>query len=150
MSAQTELKTFLWFNGNLEDALDFYAKTLDDVVIHNQNRQGPGGPLFTAEFSIAGHEMIALNWADGPVFNDSISLALSCDGQAETDRLWDALTAEGEAGQCGWLKEKFGLSWQVIPRQMGLHLGNPDPAKAAYAMAAMGKMTKIVIADLYE
>jgi len=84
----------------------------------------------------------------GPAFNDAISLSLSVDGQAEVDRLWDALTSDGGTpGQCGWLKDKFGVSWQVTPIQMGAYLGNPDSAKREYAMAALRRMTKIVIED---
>ena len=108
------------------------------------------GTLFTADFSIFGHEFIGMNWAGGPEFNDSISLSLNVDGQDEVDRLWDAFTAKGKAGQCGWLKDEWGLSWQVSPIQMREHLENPDRAKAEYANNALRKMTKIVIRDLYE
>lgn len=96
-----------------------------------------------------GHEFIGLNWPGGPEFNDSISLSLNVDGQDEVDRLWDAFTERGEAGQCGWLKDQWGLSWQVSPIQMRDYLSDPDPAKAAYAMNAMRQMGKIVIRDLY-
>lgn len=143
------LRTFLWFNGRLGEALEFYKETFADVVIFDQDFT-PEGVLFTADFSIHGHEFIGLNWAGGPEFNEAISLSLSCDGQAETDRLWAAITAEGEPGNCGWCKDKFGVSWQVTPIQMRDHLRNPDPQKAAYAMAALRDMGKIVIADLYE
>jgi predicted 3-demethylubiquinone-9 3-methyltransferase (glyoxalase superfamily) len=78
-----------------------------------------------------------------------ISLSIECDGQEETDRLWNAITKEGKAGQCGWCVDKFGVSWQVSSKQMREHLGNPDPVKADYAMQAMRKMGKIVIRDLY-
>lgn len=148
----TKLKTFLWFGGQLEEALNFYQSLFgrDNLIIHELNRPAPDQPLFTADFSIFGHEFIGLNWAGGPEFNDSISLSLNVDGQAEVDRLWDALTERGEAGRCGWLKDEWGLSWQVLPIQMRDHLGDPDPAKAAYAMNAMRQMGKIVIRDLYE
>ena len=148
----TKLKTFLWFNGGLDQALAFYAKTLgpENVIIHDEHRMGPGEPLFTADFSILGHDFIGMNWQGGPEFNDSISLSLNVDGQDEVDRLWAAFTERGKAGQCGWLKDEWGLSWQVSPIQMRQHLGNPDPAKAAYAMTAMRAMGKIVIRELYE
>ena len=148
----TKLKTFLWFGGQLEEALNFYRDLFgaENLVIHELNRPAPGEPLFTADFSIFGHEFIGLNWAGGPEFNDSISLSLNVDGQDEVDRLWNAFTERGQAGQCGWLKDEWGLSWQVSPIQMRDHLGNPDPAKAAYAMNAMRQMGKIVIRDLYQ
>jgi predicted 3-demethylubiquinone-9 3-methyltransferase (glyoxalase superfamily) len=148
----TKLKTFLWFNGGLDEALAFYARVLgeENLVVLSENRMGAGQPLFTAEFNIFGQEFIGMNWQGGPEFNDSISLSLNVDGQDEVDRLWTAFTERGEAGRCGWLKDEWGLSWQVTPIQMGHHLSNPDPAKAAYAMSAMRAMGKIIIRDLYE
>jgi len=150
MTTTSTLKTFLWFNQTLEEALTFYQETFKDVVIHSSGRPEPGGKLMTADFSIFGHEFIGMGWPGGPEFNDSISLSISCDGQDETDRLWDAITKEGSAGQCGWCKDKFGVSWQVSPIQMRDHLQNPDPAKSAYAWNAMRGMSKIVISELHE
>ena len=146
MTATPILRTFLWIPEKLDEALAFYRETFG-VVIHSENRLGPEGTLFTADFSIYGHEFIGLNWAGGPAFNDAISLSLSVDGQEEVDRLWSAITAEGKEGQCGWCTDKWGVSWQVTPIQMRDYLGNPDPEKAAYANAALRQMTKIVIAD---
>jgi predicted 3-demethylubiquinone-9 3-methyltransferase (glyoxalase superfamily) len=143
------LRTFLWFNGRLGEALDFYESTFPDVVIHSREFTSEG-VLFTSDFSIYGHDFIGLNWPGGPEFNEAISLSISCDGQEETDRLWDALTKNGKPGNCGWCTDPFGVTWQVTPRQLRDHLGNPDPEKAAYAMAALRDMGKIVIADLYE
>jgi len=109
---------------------------------------GPGGPLFTAEFSIFGHEFVGMSVAGGPTFTDAISLSLSIDGQAEVDRIWDALIADGgEPGRCGWCKDRFGVSWQVTPIQMGQYLGSPDSAVREYAQQALMRMTKIVITD---
>ena len=144
------LKTFLWFNNNLEEALNFYKATFRDVVIHDSGRPETDGKLMTASFSIYGHELVGMGWPGGPEFNNSISLAISCDGQAETDRLWDAITKDGVEGQCGWCVDPFGVSWQISPKQMQEHLGNSDPDKASYAWAAMRGMKKIVIADLYQ
>ena len=143
------LRTFLWFPGDLDGALAFYKETFGDVVIHGENRMGDGAPLFTAEFSIYGHEFIGMAVPGGPTFNDAISLFISCEGQEEVDRIWDAITKEGKAGQCGWCVDKFGVSWQIIPKEMGEALGNSDQAKASFARAAMRKMGKIVIRDLY-
>lgn len=148
MSHSTQLRTFLWFGGRLEEALHFYQQIFRAVNIHSENRDASGN-LFTADFAIYGHEFIGLNWPGGPMFNEAISLSLSCDGQEETDRLWDALTADGVPGQCGWCTDKFGVSWQVTPIQMRDHLENPDPEKAAFAMSALRGMSKIVIRDLY-
>ena len=91
-----------------------------------------------------------MGWPGGPKFNDSISLSLNVDGQAEVDRLWDAITHDGEAGQCGWCKDKFGLSWQVSPIQMRDWLENADPAISSYAWQALRGMTKIVIDGLHK
>ncbi len=150
MARDSVLKTFLWFPSGLEEALEFYKDTFQNVQIHSLNRTSPDGPLFTAEFSIYGHELIGMNSESKFAFNESISLSIQCDGQEEVDRLWDAITKEGTAGKCGWCKDKYGLSWQVTPFQMLDHLGNPDPKKAEFAWTALLGMTKIVIANLYE
>lgn len=150
MTKPTVLRTFLWFDGDLEEALEFYAATFTDFVLHSSGRPEANGKLMTADFAIHGHEFIGMGWPGGPKFNDAISLSLNVDGQDEVDRLWDAITKDGEAGQCGWCKDPFGVSWQVTPIQMREHTGNPDPSKAAYAWAALRKMTKIVIADFVE
>jgi predicted 3-demethylubiquinone-9 3-methyltransferase (glyoxalase superfamily) len=150
MTKPTTLKTFLWFDGNLGEALEFYAATFTDFKLHSSGRPEADGKLMTAEFAIHGHEFIGMGWPGGPQFTDAISLALSVDGQAEVDRLWDAITKDGQEGQCGWCKDPFGVSWQVTPIQMGEHTGNPDPAKSAYAWAALRRMKKIVIQDFIE
>ena len=145
----TSLKTFLWFGGGLDDALSFYEATFGDVAIHDRQYL-PSGELFTADFSIYGHEFIGLNWAGGPEFNDSISLSLNVDGQAEVDRLWDAITAEGSEGQCGWCHDKWGVTWQVSPIQMREWLTHADADVRDYANRALASMTKIVIDDLHQ
>ena len=128
----------------MQEALDFYVNELG-AQIHGQNR--PDGKLFTADFSIGGQNFIGMNWPGGPEFNDSISLSLNVDGQEEVDRFWNAITREGEEGQCGWCKDKWGVTWQVSPIQMRDYLENPDREVAAYANSALMKMKKIVIAD---
>jgi len=144
---KTSLKTFLWFSGGLEEALDFYTATLGDVVIHAKNRMGD--VLFTADFSIFGHDLIGMNWAGGDKFKDSISLSLNVDGQEEVDRLWNAITAEGREGQCGWCYDKWGLTWQVSPIQMRHWPENPDQDTREYANNALRGMKKIVIDELH-
>lgn len=144
MTTSPVLKTFLWFNGQMDEALDFYKEHMG-AVVRSENR--PNGQLFTADFTIYGHEFIGMNWPGGPQFNDAISLSLNVDGQAEVDRLWNAITAEGKPGQCGWCHDKWGVTWQVSPIQMRDYLENPDPEVASYANEALRKMTKIVIED---
>ena len=150
MTEPTKLKTFLWFPGNMDDALAFYESVFTDFVIHSENRPDPTKPRFTADFSIYGHEFIGMNWPGGDSFNNSISLSLNVDGQEEVDRLWDVITAKGKPGQCGWCTDEFGLTWQVSPIQMREHLENSDKQKAEYANQALMKMTKIIIRDLYQ
>ena len=149
MPKQPQLKTFLWFPGNMDEALAFYVEHMG-ATIHGDHVLEPGAKRFTADFSIYGHEFIGLNWPGGPEFNDSISLSLNVDGQDEVDRLWAAITAKGKEGRCGWCTDEFGVTWQVSPIQMREHLENPDRAKAEYANQALRRMTKIVISELYE
>jgi len=150
MTQQASLKTFLWFQSDLEEALTFYKETFKDVVVREENRMGEGAPLFTADFSIYGHEFIGMCIEGGPEFNTAISLSIQCDGQEETDRVWAAITALGEPGLCGWCKDQWGVSWQVTPYQMGQYLGNPDPAKAQKNMELMRSMGKIQLSDFVE
>lgn len=146
MTKPSQLKTFLWFQSGLDEALSFYQATFGDVVVHSRT-PSPDGKLFTADFTIFGHEFIGMCVEGGPVFNDSISLSINCDGQDEVDRLWDSITAEGKAGQCGWCVDKWGVSWQVSPFQMRDYLGDPDPVRQQYAWKALRGMTKIQLSD---
>ena len=150
MTKPTTLKTFIWFPGNMDAALEFYAETFTEFVIHSDFNPKPGESRFTADFSICGHNFIGMNWPGGDPFNNANSLSLNVDGQAEVDRLWNTITAKGKPGQCGWCTDEFGLTWQVSPIQMREHLENPDREKAAFANQALMKMTKIIIDDLYE
>ncbi|MFM6963233.1 MAG: VOC family protein [Micrococcales bacterium] len=143
----TQLRTFLWFNKDLENALEFYQNTFGDVQIRNKTIAN--GELFVAEFSIYGYDLIAMNVQGGPQFNDSISLSLHVENQEEVDRLWAAITTEGEEGRCGWCKDKWGLSWQITPQEMHKWLANPDPEIRNYANKALMGMNKIVLDDLH-
>jgi predicted 3-demethylubiquinone-9 3-methyltransferase (glyoxalase superfamily) len=149
MTKPASLKTFLWFQSDLEAALNFYKETFKDVEIFEENRMGEGAPLFTADFSIYGHQFIGMSIEGGPVFNTAISLSIQCDGQEETDRLWAAITAEGKAGQCGWCTDKWGVSWQITPEQMRDYLGNPDPEKAQRNWQALRSMGKIELSEFF-
>lgn len=146
MTKSPQLKTFLWFPGNMDDALAFYQEHMG-AVIHGDHTLEPGAKRFTADFTIYGHDFIGLNWPGGPEFNDAISLSLNVDGQEEVDRLWNAITKDGSEGQCGWCKDAWGVSWQVSPIQMRDYLENEDPEVAEYAMTALRAMGKIVLAD---
>ena len=145
MSRPSTLKTFLWYGDDMEAALNFYSATFTDVEIREKNYMGE--KLFTADFSIFGHEFIGMCTEHGDKFNNSISLAVQVDGQEEVDRLWAAIGAEGEPGQCGWIKDKWGLQWQITPFQMGDYLGNPDPEKAQANWGKLMQMTKIQLSD---
>jgi predicted 3-demethylubiquinone-9 3-methyltransferase (glyoxalase superfamily) len=147
----------LWFDGNAEEAADFYVSLLPDSRIDNvwrspaDNPSTPAGAVLLVDFTVGGQHFTAINGGPQFLFNESISFVIDCEDQAEVDRLWDALTAGGGSpGQCGWLKDRFGLSWQVIPRQLGEMLGDPDPERARRAMEAMLKMTRIDIAAVRE
>lgn len=138
----TTITPFLWFNGNLTDALSFYAAVFKDARIVSQN------PM-TAEFELAGQRFIGLNGGPKYTFNEAVSFFISVKTQEEVDHYWQALTADGGAeSMCGWLKDKFGVSWQVIPEALPRLMGDPDRAKAQRVMDAILKMKKIVIADL--
>ncbi|MEZ5143652.1 MAG: VOC family protein [Acidimicrobiales bacterium] len=139
---------FLWFDDDLEEAIELYASVFDDVVVHDVSRN-PDGSAFIAEVEIAGQRLKLLNGGPAFRFNEAFSLFVECDGQAEVDRCWDALTADGgEESQCGWLKDRFGLSWQIVPRQFGELMAAGDAEQAARVMAAMRTMTRFDVAAL--
>jgi predicted 3-demethylubiquinone-9 3-methyltransferase (glyoxalase superfamily) len=149
-----KITPFLWFDNNAEEAIQFYLAIFKDAKVITEARYPEGAPvpagtLMSATFQLEGQPFMALNAGPQFKFNEAISLFVDCQTQAEVDDLWGKLTADGgEEGQCGWLKDKFGLSWQIIPRALGEYLGNPDPAKAGRAMQAMLQMKKIDIAAL--
>jgi len=138
----------LWFNNQAEEAAQLYTNIFKDSKILNKT-SGPDGGVFTVEFEILGSKYTALN--GGPMFSftEAFSIVVLCQDQSEVDKFWDALTSNGgSAGRCGWLKDKFGLSWQIIPKQLGECLGNPDPEKSAAAMKAMMGMSKLIVSEL--
>jgi predicted 3-demethylubiquinone-9 3-methyltransferase (glyoxalase superfamily) len=148
MDKLTKMQTFLWFREGLEDALEFYRSTFD-VVVNGVNRTSDGR-LFTADFRIYEHDFIGMCWDGGPAFNSAISLMIQCEDQEEVDRLWEAITAEGEEIGCGWCRDQWGVVWQVVPKDMRRYLEDPDPAKREFADRALRGMKKIVLRDLYE
>lgn len=150
----SKITPFLWFHAEAEEAANFYVSLFPDSSLGRITRFGPGGPgpegsVITAEFTIGGQPFIALNGGPPANFTDAVSFSIDCQDQAEVDHYWNALTANGgKESQCGWLKDRFGVSWQVVPRVLSQYLNEPDPATAKRVMGAMLKMHRIVIADL--
>ncbi|MEV0616366.1 VOC family protein [Nonomuraea sp. NPDC050404] len=143
-----KITTFLWFDDRAEEAAGFYTSLFADSRIIDVQRQGEGGAVMTVEFELAGQRLVAFN--GGPQFklNEATSLYVSCESQEEVDELWAKLTEGGEESQCGWLKDRYGLSWQIIPTELPELLSHPDPATAQQAAKAMLTMQKIDIAEL--
>ena len=147
----------LWFDGQAEEAAKFYTELFPGSHIDSIDRSpadtpsGPEGSILTVTFTLFGRTYMALNGGPEFKFNEAISLQIECEDQAEVDRYWSALIADGgEASVCGWLKDRFGLSWQVTPRVLLEMTTSPDRAAAKRAMEAMLEMTKIDIATLEE
>jgi len=146
----------LWFEKDAEEAARFYTSLLPDSQIHAVSRSaadtpsGPAGSVVTVDLAIAGQRFLLLQGGpQGFHFDESVSFVIETDDQAETDRLWDALTANGgEPGPCGWLKDRYGLSWQITPKRLNELASDPDPDRARRAVEAMLKMGKIDIAEL--
>ena len=145
----------LWFDGKAEEAAEFYTSLLPDSRVDRvwrspaETPSGPAGMVLTVDFSLNGQQFQGLNGGPDFHFNEAVSFVIECEDQAEVDRLWDALTANGgEPGPCGWLKDRFGLSWQIVPRQLNKLVADPDPERARRAMEAMLKMGKIDVAEL--
>ena len=150
---QKKITTFLTFDGRAGEAVDFYTSIFPESRVTSERRYGKAGPgpegeLMTATFELAGQEFMALNGGPSFSFAQGISLFVDCETQEEVDELWNRLSDGGEPGPCGWLTDRFGVSWQVIPRALGELLSDPDPARAQRAMEAMLQMEKIEIEGL--
>jgi predicted 3-demethylubiquinone-9 3-methyltransferase (glyoxalase superfamily) len=143
-----KITTFLTYNDQLEEAVRHYTSIFKNSRIVNMRRAGENGPVFTATFELEGQRFMALNGGPSFKFAEGISLFVSCETQAEVDELWAKLSAGGAPGQCGWLTDRFGVSWQIIPTALGTLLGDKDAAKAQRVMQAMLQMNKIDIAGL--
>ena len=143
-----KITPFLWFDTQAEEAMNFYCSIFKNSKVNNISR-GPDGKAFIVSFELEGQEFMALNAGPEFKFNESISLYVDCEDQAEVDYFWNALTTDGgEESMCGWLKDKYGLSWQIVPKQLGELMGDPDPEKSNRVRDAMLKMHKILVADL--
>ena len=147
---------FLWVDNRAEEAANVYASIFPDAKVHRVVRapadypRGAKGKVLTVDFELLGQRFTGLNGGPEFTFTEAVSFLVSCDTQEEVNRYWDALSADGQPGPCGWLKDRFGLSWQVAPRLLFKLLSDPDPRKSAAVMQAMMKMSKIEIASLQQ
>jgi predicted 3-demethylubiquinone-9 3-methyltransferase (glyoxalase superfamily) len=143
-----KITPFLWFDHQAEEAAQFYVSLFKDSEILEINRYGKAGPapegaVLTVKFKLEGQEFIALNGGPQFQFSEAVSFYVDCETQAEVDWLWERLTAQGEESMCGWLKDKYGLSWQIIPAGLMELLSNPEAEKSRRATEAMFQMKKI-------
>ena len=148
-----KITPFLWFDHQAEEAMNFYTSIFKNSKIGNVTRYGEAGPgpegsVMTATFELEGQEFMVLNGGPQYKFTEAVSFFVNCNSQEEVDTLWEKLSEGGEEGPCGWLKDKFGLSWQIIPTALGQMLNDPEPEKAQRVMQAMLKMKKIEIQTL--
>ena len=153
MPVKQKITTFLWFDDQAEEAAKHYTSIFEGSRIVSVARYGDAGPgpkgsAMTVNFELEGQEFIALNGGPQFRFTEAISLLVNCETQQEVDELWSRLSAGGAESQCGWLKDKYGLSWQIIPTALFRLLRDPDPAKAKRVMEAMLQMSKIDVARL--
>ncbi len=155
MEKVQKINPFLWFNNQAEEAAKFYVSIFKNsgvkkIVHYGKAGPGPDGSVMTVAFELEGQEFTALN--GGPVykFTEAISFVVNCNSQEEVDYYWDKLTEDGEEGVCGWLKDKYGLSWQIVPTVMIEMMSDPDPEKAKRVTEAMLQMVKIDIKTLKE
>jgi len=148
-----KITPWLWFDNEAEEAATFYTSIFQNSRILDVQRYGKAGPkpegtVMTVTFELDGQELVGLNAGPEFTFTEAISLMVSCKDQAEVDYFWDKLTDGGEESQCGWLKDRYGLSWQIVPTRLSELLGDPDPERSSRAMAAMMQMRKIDVAAL--
>jgi predicted 3-demethylubiquinone-9 3-methyltransferase (glyoxalase superfamily) len=151
--AMQKITPFLWFDTEGEEAARFYTSVFPKSRIVDVSRYGSAGPrpegmVMTVSFELDGQQFVALNGGPDFTFNEAISFEVSCDTQEEVDRYWTTLSDGGEEGPCGWLKDKFGVSWQIVPKVLTELLADPDREKSQRVMAAMLKMKKIEIEGL--
>jgi len=150
-----KITPFLWYDGNAEEAANFYVSIFKNSKMGKISRYGDAGPgpkgsVMSVTFQIEGQEFFALNGGPHFKFTPAISFFVNCETQQEVDDLWEKLSAGGRTDRCGWLQDKFGLSWQIIPTVLGQLLGDKDPQRAKRAMQAMLQMTKIDINKLQQ
>jgi predicted 3-demethylubiquinone-9 3-methyltransferase (glyoxalase superfamily) len=150
-----KITPFLWFDDQAEEAMNFYTSIFRNskilsVARYGEAGPGPAGSVMTASFEIESQEFTALNGGPQFKFTEAISFVVNCKTQKEVDELWEKLSAGGEEGPCGWLKDRFGVSWQIVPTALGEMLSDPNPGKAQRVMEAMLKMKKIELPVLQQ
>ena len=148
-----KITPFLWFDGKAEEAMNFYMSIFKNSKVGRVTRYGAAGPgpkgaVMSATFQLEGQEFMALNGGPQFTFTPAISFFVNCETQQEVDELWENLSEGGQKDRCGWLKDKYGLSWQIIPSALGKMLGDKDPEKSKRVMEAMLQMNKIDIKGL--
>ena len=149
----TKITPCLWFNNRIDDAIKFYTSVFPDAKVKQVTHQDPSGPAFTAVLELAGHEFFLLNGSGAAEsqfpFSEAISFMIECKDQSEVDHYWNSFVGSGgEESMCGWCKDQFGVSWQVVPVQIYSTTMGPDQAGAQRAVQAMMKMRKLIVADL--
>ena len=148
-----KITPFLWFDNNAEEAMNFYVSIFKNAKVLTVSRYGEAGPgpagtVMTAEFELEGQDFVALNGGPRFKFTEAISFVVNCESQEEVDMFWEKLSEGGEKSRCGWLKDKFGLWWQVVPTILAELMSDPDPEKSKRVMQAMLQMDKIEIEPL--
>jgi predicted 3-demethylubiquinone-9 3-methyltransferase (glyoxalase superfamily) len=152
-----KITPFLWFNTEAEEAANYYVSIFKNSSVGAISRYDeasakasgmPSGSAMVVSFNLDGQEFAAMNGGPTFKFNEAVSFVVNCDGAEEVDHFWNALTEGGAAGQCGWLKDKYGMSWQVVPKQLSELLSDPDKEKASRVMQALMAMSKIDVAEL--
>ena len=148
-----EITPFLWFDDNAEEAMNFYTSIFPDSTVLDVTRYGEAGPgtpgtMMSGTFRLRGQEFMALNGGPEFTFTEAVSFFVGCETQDEVDELWEKLSEGGDEQQCGWIKDRYGLSWQIVPTRLGELLSDPDPARSQRVMAAMLKMGKIDVVGL--
>jgi predicted 3-demethylubiquinone-9 3-methyltransferase (glyoxalase superfamily) len=151
--AMPTITPFLWFDREAEEAARFYTSVFPDSKVLEVTRYGPAGPgeagaVMTVSFELDGERFVALNGGPQYTFTEAISFVVTCRTQDEVDHYWNALSDGGEEGPCGWLKDRYGVSWQIVPTALPELLGDPDPERAQRVMSAMLGMRKIVVEEL--
>jgi predicted 3-demethylubiquinone-9 3-methyltransferase (glyoxalase superfamily) len=142
---------FLWFDTQAEEAMNFYCSVFKNSKVKHVSRSGPDGPVFSVSFILDGQHFNAFNAGPMFKFNESISFFVNCEDQAEVDYFWNKFIEDGgQESRCGWLKDKFGLSWQIVPRKLGELMSDKDADKAKRVVESMMGMKKIIISDLEE
>ncbi len=147
ISIKQKITPFLWYNDQAEEAMKLYCSVFKKAKIISTT-PGPNGKIFTGIFQIEEQQFYVINGGPHFSFTPAVSFFVSCKTQKEVDHFWEKLSKGGEKSRCGWLKDKFGLSWQIIPDDLGKLMGDKDPVKAQRVMNAMMKMDKIIISDL--